>query len=343
MITEFLIILAMTILGFIIVPAVTWLAKTYNFMDKPNYRKVHVKDVPRLGGIAIFVPFTAGLFLLRGLTQVFEGKTELFLALLLGGVIIAIIGLLDDKFEISPKQKLFGQLVASIVVVALGVRIGYVSTFNGEGLLALGWLVIPATIVWIIIITNAINLIDGLDGLAGGISMIAALSIAVIAFLSGNETVGLLAILLAASVVGFLCFNFYPAKIFMGDVGSLYLGFILAVITLQELKQITLFGVMVPLLLLAIPILDTLYAIVRRKVNRLPLLQPDKNHIHHALIRNGLSHRKAVLAIYGISASFAFLGIMIPYLGIGVIILWTMALMALFQLVAVSTGMLKNR
>lgn len=340
---EVLILIGVALFGFLFTPVMIRLATKFGFMDKPNYRKIHTKEIPRLGGLAIFLSFNIGLILLYFFTDVFVNGQNMFYALFFGGSVIAALGVLDDKVELSAKQKLLGQVLAALVVVAFGVQAVYVSVPLGNGLLPLAWFGVPVTVIWIVAITNAINLIDGLDGLAGGISSIAAISISVIAFLSGNLEEGILSLLLVASIIGFLFFNFYPAKIFMGDVGSLFLGFVLGVLTIQELKQVTLFGVMVPLLLLAIPILDTLYAIIRRRLNKRPIFQPDKNHLHHSLLNNGFTHRKAVLTIYLISAAFSATGILIPYVGTGVVMTVVIGLLVLFQIIARDIGMIKEK
>lgn len=314
-------------------PLVIKFAIKFGFVDKPNERKVHTRIIPRLGGLAIFASFNVGMVLAFFLTDLFAGQENMFYALLIGGSIIAITGIIDDKLELSPFKKLIGQVLAAATVIAFNIKVSGVTHPFAEEIIPLGYLAIPITLFWIIAITNAINLIDGLDGLAGGISGIAALSISIIAFLSGQFDKGFLALILVASLVGFLIFNFHPAKIFMGDVGSMFLGFILSVLTVQELKQITILGVMVPILLLAIPILDTLYAMVRRKIAHKPMFQPDKHHLHHRLLKRGFSQRKAVMIIYLISLCFATLGILIPYLSTWAIISVFVVLLAIFQFI----------
>lgn len=329
--------------GFLITPLVIKFAVRFGFVDKPNSRKVHTEVMPRLGGLGIYLSFLVGINLFYFFTDLFTAKSELYFSLMIGGTIIAVIGILDDKLELSAKQKLVGQIFAALVVIAFGMQVEYVNNPFGEGMIRIEYLAIPLSIFWIVGITNAINLVDGLDGLAGGVSGIASLSIAIIAFLSGKPLEGYLALLLCASIVGFLIFNFHPAKIFMGDVGSLFLGYILAVLTFQELKQVTLFGVLVPLMLLAIPVLDTLYAIIRRKVNHRPIFQPDKHHLHHRLIESGLSHKKAVLTIYGISLVFAATAIFVPYVKAWISIMVVSILLITFQILARDIGMIREK
>lgn len=339
---QWLILLATVLFGFLITPFIIKLALKFGFVDKPNERKVHTRVMPRLGGLAIYLSFLMGINLFYFFTDLFNAKSELYFSLMIGGTIIAVIGVIDDKIEMSAKQKLFGQVGAALVVVLFGMHVEYVNNPFGEGVIRIEFLAVPLSIFWIVGITNAINLVDGLDGLAGGISGIASLSIAIIAFLSGKPLEGYLALLLCASIVGFLVFNFHPAKIFMGDIGSLFLGYTLAVLTFQELKQVTLFSVLVPLMLLAIPVLDTMYAIIRRKVNHRPIFQADKHHLHHRLIERGLSHRKAVLTIYGISLVFATTAIFVPYVKPWVSLTVVTILLIIFQIIAKKIGMIKE-
>ncbi|MCU7666757.1 glycosyltransferase family 4 protein [Bacillus thuringiensis] len=326
-----LILLTTVLFGIIATPLVIKFAVKFGFIDKPNERKVHTRIIPRLGGLAIYGSFVLGITLSYFCTDIFAGRENLFFALIIGGTIIAITGIVDDKLELSPMKKFIGQVLAAVTVIAFNIKVVGISNPLSDEIIQLGILAVPITLFWIIGITNAINLVDGLDGLAGGISGIAALSISIIAFLAGQTQTGFMALLLVASLVGFLIFNFHPAKIFMGDVGSMFLGFILSVLTMQELKQITLLGVMVPILLLAIPILDTLYAMIRRKYNHKPLFAPDKHHLHHRLLKRGFSQRKAVLIIYSISLSFATLGILIPFLTTWAIITIFVLLLVIFQ------------
>lgn len=326
--------------GIIIMPFVIKIAIHFGFIDKPNERKVHQTIMPRLGGLAIYLSFILGLVLFRYLTNIFEDSVNLYYSLLVGGSIIALLGILDDKIELSAKKKLVGQIIAAGVVVVMGNQVSFVTNPFKDGMIELGMLAIPITVIWIVAITNAVNLIDGLDGLAGGVSGIAALSISIIAFLQGKNLEGYISLLLVVSLIGFLIFNFHPAKIFMGDVGSLFLGFTLAVLTLQELKTLTLFSLMVPLLFLAIPILDTLYAIIRRKLNHLPIFAPDKNHLHHRLLAKGLSQKKAVFSIYLISLSFSALGILASYIESGLVVVLVIILLLIFQKIAKDIGMI---
>lgn len=289
------------VLALVITPWVKRLAIKINAIDKPNARKVHKCLMPRLGGLAVFVSFALVALLTRPLTIQLTG-------LLFGGLLIVLLGILDDTKGLSAKVKLAGQIIAALAVIPFGIQVDFITNPLSGGVIALGILAIPVTVFWIISVTNAVNLIDGLDGLAGGTSMIAALTIAAVSWKQGmldgvnNGEVAILALILAAAVLGFLRYNFHPAKIFLGDTGSMFLGYCLAVLAVMGLtKSAAAISVFIPIVILGIPLLDTFFAIVRRCYNGQPIFQPDKNHLHHRLMAMGLSHRQTVLVIYAIS------------------------------------------
>ncbi|WP_461200832.1 glycosyltransferase family 4 protein [Anoxybacillus sp. TBDG-1] len=286
------------VVAVLITPVVKWLAFRVGATDKPNQRKVHQKIMPRLGGLAIFISFIVGYFVL-------QPASPYATAIVIGATIIVLTGVLDDIYELSPKWKLLGQIIAAIVVIYGGIRIDFINLPFG-GHLEFGLLSIPITMLWIIGITNAINLIDGLDGLAAGVSSIALVTIAGMAATMGNTYVFVFAmsLLLLGSTLGFLLYNFHPAKIFMGDTGALFLGYMISVLSLLGFKNVTVFSLIIPIFILGVPISDTLFAIVRRIVNKQPLSAPDKSHLHHCLLRLGYSHRQTVLIIYGMAAMF---------------------------------------
>ncbi|MGJ7035668.1 glycosyltransferase family 4 protein [Anoxybacillus eryuanensis] len=286
------------VVAVLITPVVKWLAFRVGATDKPNQRKVHQKIMPRLGGLAIFISFIVGYFVLNP-------ASPYATAIVIGATIIVLTGVLDDIYELSPKWKLLGQIIAAIVVIYGGIRIDFINLPFG-GHLEFGLLSIPITMLWIIGITNAINLIDGLDGLAAGVSSIALVTIAGMAATMGNTYVFVfsMSLLLLGSTLGFLLYNFHPAKIFMGDTGALFLGYMISVLSLLGFKNVTVFSLIIPILILGVPISDTLFAIVRRIVNKQPLSAPDKSHLHHCLLRLGYSHRQTVLIIYGMAAMF---------------------------------------
>lgn len=287
------------IVSILITPLVIKFAIKIGATDQPNQRKVHQKVMPRLGGLAIFISFLLGYLILQP-----EGPYKW--PILIGAVIIIITGFLDDLFELSPKWKLAGQLIAAFVVIFNGVDVEMVNLPFGFGEAQLGFLTIPLTVIWIVGITNAINLIDGLDGLAAGVSSIALITISLMAIIMGDGFVLSIGLLVLFSTLGFLFYNFHPAKIFMGDTGALFLGYMIAVLSLLGFKNVTLISFIVPIIILGVPISDTFFAIIRRWVNKQPISSPDKSHLHHCLLRLGYSHRKTVLIIYGISAIFGF-------------------------------------
>lgn len=281
----------------LVTPLVKKLAFKIGATDKPNQRKVHQKIMPRLGGLAIFISFLIGYFLL-------QPTSPYALAIIIGSFIIIITGVLDDMMELSAKIKLSGQLLAALIVVVYGgVQVQYINLpFNGS--LELGVLSIPLTIIWIVGITNAINLIDGLDGLAAGVSSIVLITISGMAIMMNDVFVTSMGFILLGSTLGFLLYNFHPAKIFMGDTGALFLGYMISVLSLLGFKNVTLISLIVPVIILGVPISDTFFAIIRRIVKNQPLSAPDKSHLHHCLLRFGYSHRQTVLIIYGMSAIF---------------------------------------
>jgi len=293
------------VVAVLITPAVKWLAFKVGATDKPNQRKVHQKIMPRLGGLAIFISFIVGYVVL-------QPNSPYATSIVIGATIIVLTGVLDDMYELSPKWKLFGQIAAAVVVIYGGIRIDFINLPFG-GHLNFGLLSIPITMLWIIGITNAINLIDGLDGLAAGVSSIALVTIAGMAATMGNTYVFVFAmsLLLLGSTLGFLLYNFHPAKIFMGDTGALFLGYMISVLSLLGFKNVTVFSLIIPILILGVPISDTLFAIVRRIVNKQPLSAPDKSHLHHCLLRLGYSHRQTVLIIYGMAAMFGLAAVLL--------------------------------
>ncbi|REB08824.1 undecaprenyl/decaprenyl-phosphate alpha-N-acetylglucosaminyl 1-phosphate transferase [Sporosarcina sp. BI001-red] len=287
----------------ILTPLVIKFAFRIGAVDRPNYRKVHAAVMPRIGGLAIFGAFLIGYAILLP-------KDEHAVGILIGAVIIIAIGFFDDMLEITAKAKALGQLVAAIVVMTVGnLQIDFINLpFLGQ--IDFGYLSIPITILWIVGVTNAINLIDGLDGLAAGVSTIALISISVMALIMGNTFVLVTAAILAASALGFLLFNFHPAKIFMGDTGSLFLGFMISVLALLGFKNVAVVSLVIPIIMLGVPISDTFFAIVRRIRMKQSITAPDKSHLHHCLLRAGFSHRQTVLVIYGIAILFGIAAVL---------------------------------
>jgi UDP-GlcNAc:undecaprenyl-phosphate GlcNAc-1-phosphate transferase len=287
----------------LLIPWVVRLAYRVGKVDTPDARKVHTMPVPRLGGLAIVAGFFLGLALLEWLVpgELFnlEGPIGGVLA---GGALMFLVGFIDDLKPLDAKVKLLLQITAASVAYALGVKITFVSNPMSGGLLFLPFWIPPlVTIFYMVGITNTINLIDGLDGLAGGVSLIAALTIAIIAMQTNQPTAGIVAMALAGATIGFLRYNFNPAKIFMGDGGALFLGITLASASIVGLlKLVAAVAFALPLVILGVPILDTSFAILRRLWNRKPIFSPDRGHLHHRLLDAGLDQRRAVMVIYGI-------------------------------------------
>jgi UDP-GlcNAc:undecaprenyl-phosphate/decaprenyl-phosphate GlcNAc-1-phosphate transferase len=273
-------------------------------MDIPDHRKIHTEVTPRLGGLSIYLGVVAGLLYLAP-------SHPQITAIALGSMIVIVTGIIDDKYQIRPVIKLSGQLIAAIILIASGIIIDKV-TLPFFGVVYLEYFSIPITILWIVGVTNAINLIDGLDGLAAGVSTIAFSSILVMAVIDYRLIVVYICIALIGSCIGFLFHNFYPAKIYMGDTGSLFLGYSVAVISMLGLfKNVALFSFIIPIIVLGVPILDTLFAIARRFLNKEPIMMPDKKHIHYQLLSAGFSHRATVLILYGFSAVFGMFAILL--------------------------------
>ena len=294
-----LIVLTTFIITALFIPVVKKMAEFIGAMDIPNARKVHTVPIPRLGGLGIYAGFLIGYML-------FGQHSIQMNAVLIGSFIILVTGIFDDIKPVPAKYKLLGQIAgAAIIPLYGGILLKDISAFGLY--LNFGILSYPITILFIVAIINCINLIDGLDGLASGISSIYFLTVGIIAMLLNNAG-GLdttLTFIMLGSTLGFLVHNFHPAKIFMGDSGSMFLGYIIAVIALLGFKNVTLTSFIIPILLLAIPILDTLFAILRRLINHKPLGEPDKNHLHHQLLKLKLSQKKTVIIIYIVDLLFA--------------------------------------
>ncbi len=300
----------------ILIPWVVRFAHRIGNVDKPDARKVHKEPIARLGGIAIFAGFLASLAALEWLVPgpLFTLDSPLG-GVLAGASAMFLIGVADDLKPLPAKLKLVLQIGAAGLAYWLGVRIEFLSNPLGDGIWVLPTaLSVGLTLFWLVGITNTINLIDGLDGLAGGVSLIAAGTMTLIALQTNQPTAALMTLALAGGIIGFLRYNFNPAKIFMGDSGSLFLGFTLAAISIMGvLKLVATVALALPLLILGVPIFDTAFAIVRRAWNHKPIFSPDRGHLHHRLLNAGLSQRKAVVVIYGFSlllggASLTLLG-----------------------------------
>ncbi len=301
-------ILISAFISLMITPLVKKFAFKINALDIPkDSRKIHKKPIPLLGGLAIYIAFLAGTFFQEGPLRFWEK------GILLGATVIIIGGIIDDIKDLRPWQKLIFQLVASFCVISHGVYIKNITNpfGTGDSFFSIGIFSIPFTLLWIIGVTNALNLIDGLDGLAAGVGFISSITIFVIAIMADQGYVASLTAILAGSILGFLPYNFNPASIFMGDTGSQLLGFLLSVISIQgAIKSAATFAIVVPILALGLPIYDTLFAMIRRKINGKPIMQADRGHLHHRLLDLGLSQKQVVLIMYFISACLGAIAIL---------------------------------
>jgi len=280
--------------AYFVTPRVKDLAIKVGALDAPDARKVHTKPIPRMGGLAIYAAFVLAV-----LASMYVSRE--IMGLLVGGTVILIVGIIDDLKPLPARVKLLGQIVAASVLVMFDIRIEWLTNPFGD-MLYVEYLSIPLTILWVVGLTNTVNLIDGLDGLAAGVSTIASVTILLVALQQNFWTVAVLTAALAGSALGFLQHNFNPAKIFMGDTGSMFLGYMLAAISiLGAVKSAATIALIVPIVALGLPILDTAFAIIRRYMSGRPIFKPDKGHLHHRLLEMGLTQKQAVLLMYVIS------------------------------------------
>ena len=296
------------IVSYILTPYIARVGKKENMVDHPGHRKVHEEAIPNLGGIVIFFGFLLSLLFVVPI----EGQYK---TLLIGGVIILLLGIVDDIVDLSPKHKFIIQLVPALLVVVYNSNL--INSFivhQLAGLDLLGYLIYPLLILWIVGITNSINLIDGLDGLACGVSIIALGTFLILGLLQNMEILNIITIALLLSMLAFLKYNFFPAKIFLGDSGSTFAGFMLASVSaLWAIKGENAFFLIVPVIILALPIFDTLFAILRRYRGHRPIFQADQGHLHHRLLARGIEHKKVVILLWGISLAFSIIALIFVF------------------------------
>lgn len=316
------IVYAISILTFaccvILTPIVIKMCQKYNLVDIPkDNRRVHSKPMPRCGGIAIVISTLVGLTVYYFITRNIESiaLNRKFVGYVIGGLIIFIMGLIDDIWNLRPKYKFFFQLAAGIAIYYFGIRISVINVpISSIGTINLAeWVDFLLTMVWVISITNAMNLIDGLDGLAAGICSIAATALLIV-FITTSASLEAIIITaaLVGSTIGFLPYNFNPAKTFMGDCSSNFLGFTMSIVSILGFaKGYTMLAIVAPVLVLGVPIFDTLFAMIRRILKGQPPLKPDGAHIHHRLIKRGFSQRQAVLILYTITSILCIVAVSI--------------------------------
>lgn len=317
---------------FVMTPPVKRFAEKVGAIDVPrDARRVHDHPVPRMGGLAIFIGFVLSLLC-------FVDVSTQVLGILLGGLIIAVMGAVDDIVSLNAWVKLAGQIVAAIVAIRCGLVFNAISNPNAFSehttIYLASYLTIPLTLLWIVGCTNAVNLIDGLDGLAVGVSTISSITMLVVALFVAEPNVAMILAALVGACLGFIPYNFNPAKIFMGDVGSQLLGYVLSTVSIMGLFKLhTLITFLVPLLALAVPLADTTFAFFRRVLHGQSPFHADKGHFHHRLLALGLSQKQAVTVLYGISAVLGLVAVLLA--GSGAIVRIVCAVCAFIIAVAV--------
>ncbi len=324
----------------LVTPIANTLARVLGLVDAPGVRKVHHRPTPRIGGVPVVLAtlaLTIGALLLdNAIGQALREQQGKLTALLAGGAFMFLVGLVDDVRDIRARTKLLGQVLAALAVALAGIRIETIHF--GTHALHLGVWAWPVTLLWIIGITNAVNLIDGLDGLAAGIAAMACGVLAAFSLHTQQPVMAILMLALLGSLLGFLVFNFNPAKIFLGDCGSLFIGFMLATSSvLCTLKVPTMAALSVGMLTLGLPAFDMLFSMLRRTIERRSIFAPDRNHIHHRLLRMGLRHRNAVLLLYAANFALASASMLMMFLhdreAVIVLGITVAAMLVLFHLV----------
>ena len=323
----FAFILALAI-SFACTPAVRMLAIKIKAVDVPkDNRRMHKVPIPRMGGLAIFAGFLVSVLFFVPLGHEFR-------SILIGALILVVLGIIDDIVALKPRTKFAGQIIAALIPALSGVSIhGIVNPFVPGQYSTLGIFSIPFTVIWIVGITNAVNFIDGLDGLACGVSAIATVTMFIIAVLFGETYIALMMAALAGACLGFLPYNMNPAKIFMGDTGSMFLGYILATVSIQGLfKFYAVISFAVPFILLGLPIFDTGFAIVRRLLKGQSPLQADRGHVHHRLIDLGFDQKQSVAILYAFSALMGLTAVILARTNESKLIILAIAVLVCFFL-----------
>lgn len=301
-----------------ITPLVKRIATAAGAIDRPNARKVHKVPTPLWGGLGVFcslvVAILATLKIFSGEVAMTATQTSHLTGMLLGSLMIVLTGMWDDRYNMPAKVKLICQIATALVMCKFGIRIGFVTGLSSDYFFFSEWQEWVLTIFWIVGITNAINLLDGLDGLVAGVAMGSSVVFGFVSALSGQWMVMLVMAAIAGCCLGFLRYNFNPATIFMGDTGSLLLGLNFAGWSIVGAIKVALsLTLVIPILIMAVPIFDTAFAIVRRGIARRPIFSPDKEHLHHRLLGLGMSQRQAVVLIYGINMAFGLAGLALAY------------------------------
>lgn len=293
-------------IAFAMTPPVKRFAERIGAIDRPDgERRMHDHPIPRMGGLAIFLGFIVTVL-------IFTEISEQVMGMLVGAIIIVAMGAIDDIVNLKPWVKLLGQFAAALVAVRCGIVFTTLSSLSAAGFTDIGWLAVPLTVLWIVGCTNAVNLIDGLDGLAAGVSAISSVTMLVVALFVAEPDIAIILAAVTGACIGFIPYNFNPAKIFMGDVGSQFLGYVLSTVSILGLFKLhALISFLVPVLALAVPLADTAFAFCRRILRGQSPFHADKGHFHHRLIAMGLSQKQAVAALYSVSALLGLLAVLL--------------------------------
>ena len=318
MVTLLFIFVTACLAALALTPFIRQIALHFDLTDEPSARKMHSKKIPRIGGVVLFSGFFVPFLLLLLFPQYSSTAQNLFSdtglqCFATGAVLIFLLGLLDDVRGLSFSLKIVGQLLIALFVYSCGFQITEVTTPFGPDF-SIGCLSLPLTIFWFLLVINAINLIDGLDGLAAGICLFVSLSMLFVCIVNGRLTASLAFAALAGALIGFLRYNFHPASIFMGDSGSYFLGYCLAALSIGgTMKGQVATALLIPVIALGIPLMDTLWAPVRRFINGQSIFQPDNRHIHHRLVKLGFTHQRAVLILYMLSVILGICSILLVH------------------------------
>lgn len=333
-------LLVALIISFATTPLVRKLAFKVGAVDIPkDDRRVHKEPMPSMGGLAIYLGVMISAI-------IFLPMDKTLISIILGGSLIVVSGIVDDVSELSAKLKIVFQIVAALILIWGGVRIDTITNpfSTNNALFDLGYFSIPITVFWIVGIINTLNLIDGLDGLSAGVAMISSLSLMFVAGKFGLTSIIILSATVAGACLGFLPFNFNPAKIFMGDTGALFLGFMMAVISIEGvMKSVATIAIVVPIIILGVPIFDTTFAIFRRLLSGQSITTADKGHLHHRLLDKGFSQKKTVLILYGISAFFGVFAVLITKANSKQAVYSSFVMFIITILCALKFGLFKNK
>ncbi|AWN20049.1 glycosyltransferase family 4 protein [Streptococcus sobrinus] len=315
-----LVLIGVFLIPLVLTPLIRFLAFHIGAVDNPNARRINKVPMPSSGGLGILIAFLVGTLILMPIITVrnhyFMSYFDYILPVTIGGLIVSMTGFIDDIFELKPRSKMLGIILGALVVWAFtDYRFdSFKIPFGGPMLYFGPVLSFFLTVLWIVAITNAINLIDGLDGLVCGVSVISLTTMGLISYFflfDSNLYTTLTIFLLIAAIAGFFPYNYNPAIIYLGDTGALFIGFMIGVLSLQGLKNSTAVAVITPVIILGVPILDTFVAIIRRKLSGRPATEADKMHLHHRLLAMGFTHRGAVLVVYGITMVFSLTSLLL--------------------------------